>query len=202
MGFVLLLLQSSCGICLNSVKRGQGTAIYTAECAHAFHFPCIASYVRKHGSLVCPVCNSTWKDVPLLAIHKNLHQNDNNLEEDPSTNTITKVEEKKVVIVESSPRAIKTPTTPTPPHNNHNQEHQNIPIQDPMMTMNHYYLQLPVPDSTQFLKLTKVWMTMMTVLKNFKDSSPPILLQSSNRMKFQSMTEIFRGMFRSDYCQK
>ncbi|KAL3577109.1 hypothetical protein D5086_022392 [Populus alba] len=38
--------RSSCGICLNSVKRGQGTAIYTAECAHAFHFPCIASYVR------------------------------------------------------------------------------------------------------------------------------------------------------------
>lgn len=106
--------RSSCGICLNSVKRGQGTAIYTAECAHAFHFPCLASYVRKHGSLVCPVCNSTWKDVPLLAIHKNLHQNDNNLEDDPSTNTSTKVEEKKVVIVESSPRAIKTTSTPTP----------------------------------------------------------------------------------------
>ncbi|KAJ6685693.1 CALCIUM-ACTIVATED CHLORIDE CHANNEL REGULATOR [Salix purpurea] len=105
--------RSSCGICLNSVKRGQGTAIYTAECAHAFHFPCIASYVRKHGSLVCPVCNSTWKDVPLLATHKNLHQNDYNLE-DPNTTTNTKVEEKKVVIVESSPRAIKTTATPQP----------------------------------------------------------------------------------------
>ncbi|XP_061351489.1 E3 ubiquitin-protein ligase WAV3 [Gastrolobium bilobum] len=64
--------RSSCGICLNSVKTGQGTAIYTAECAHAFHFPCIAAHVRKHGSLVCPVCNATWKDVPLLAAHKNL----------------------------------------------------------------------------------------------------------------------------------
>ena len=64
--------QSSCGICLNSVKTGQGTAIYTAECGHAFHFPCIAAHVRKHGSLVCPVCNATWKDVPLLAAHKNL----------------------------------------------------------------------------------------------------------------------------------
>ncbi|KAK7282927.1 hypothetical protein RIF29_12051 [Crotalaria pallida] len=64
--------RSSCGICLNSVKTGQGTAIYTAECSHAFHFPCIASHVRKHGSLVCPVCNATWKDVPLLAAHKNL----------------------------------------------------------------------------------------------------------------------------------
>ncbi|KAI4316047.1 hypothetical protein L6164_024065 [Bauhinia variegata] len=64
--------RSSCGICLNSVKTGQGTAIYTAECAHAFHFPCIASYVRKHGSLVCPVCNATWKDESLLSAHKNL----------------------------------------------------------------------------------------------------------------------------------
>ncbi|CAK7347316.1 unnamed protein product [Dovyalis caffra] len=104
--------RSSCGICLNSVKRGQGTAIYTAECAHAFHFPCIASYVRKHGSLVCPVCNSAWKDVPLLAIHKNLHQNDSTLEEDPNTNTKPKIEEKKVVVVESSPRAIITTSTP------------------------------------------------------------------------------------------
>lgn len=65
-------IQSSCGLCLNSVKTGQGTAIYTAECSHAFHFPCIAAHVRKHGSLVCPVCNATWKDVPLLAAHKNL----------------------------------------------------------------------------------------------------------------------------------
>ncbi|KAK7410427.1 hypothetical protein VNO78_01203 [Psophocarpus tetragonolobus] len=64
--------RSSCGICLNSVKTGQGTAIYTAECGHAFHFPCIAAHVRKHDSLVCPVCNATWKDVPLLAAHKNL----------------------------------------------------------------------------------------------------------------------------------
>ncbi|KAJ1379648.1 Zinc finger, RING-type [Sesbania bispinosa] len=64
--------RSSCGICLNSVKTGQGTAIYTAECAHAFHFPCIAAHVRKHGNLICPVCNAVWKDVPLLAAHKNL----------------------------------------------------------------------------------------------------------------------------------
>ncbi|OIW17077.1 hypothetical protein TanjilG_15660 [Lupinus angustifolius] len=63
--------RSNCGICLNSVKTGKGTAIYTAECSHAFHFPCIASHVRNHGSLVCPVCNATWKDVPLLVAHKN-----------------------------------------------------------------------------------------------------------------------------------
>ncbi|CAI8599921.1 unnamed protein product [Vicia faba] len=64
--------RSSCGICLNSVKTGQGMAIYTAECAHAFHFPCIAAHVRNHATLICPVCNATWKDVPLLAAHKNL----------------------------------------------------------------------------------------------------------------------------------
>ncbi|CAL0301796.1 unnamed protein product [Lupinus luteus] len=63
--------RSNCGICLNSVKTGKGTAIYTAECSHTFHFPCIASHVRNHGSLVCPVCNATWKDVPLLVAHKN-----------------------------------------------------------------------------------------------------------------------------------
>ncbi|KAM7280605.1 hypothetical protein ACFE04_007739 [Oxalis oulophora] len=65
--------RSSCGICLNSVKAGQGTAIYTAECAHAFHFPCITEHVRRYGTLVCPVCNTVWNDVPLLAVHKNLH---------------------------------------------------------------------------------------------------------------------------------
>ncbi|WCJ35648.1 Zinc finger (C3HC4-type RING finger) family protein [Euphorbia peplus] len=105
--------RSSCGICLNSVKTGQGTAIYTAECSHAFHFPCIATYVRKQGSLVCPVCSATWKDVPLLAIHKNLHQENDavdNTNADLHTITKSKVEEKekKVVIIESSPRAIKS----------------------------------------------------------------------------------------------
>ncbi|XP_058080414.1 E3 ubiquitin-protein ligase WAV3-like isoform X2 [Magnolia sinica] len=61
-----------CGICLQNVKTGQGTAIFTAECSHAFHFPCIAAHVRKEGSLFCPVCNARWKEVPLLAIHKHL----------------------------------------------------------------------------------------------------------------------------------
>ena len=53
---------------MQSVKTKQGMAIYTAECSHTFHFPCIASHVKKQDNLVCPVCNSTWKDVPLLAI--------------------------------------------------------------------------------------------------------------------------------------
>ncbi|KAL6012743.1 hypothetical protein ACLOJK_003232, partial [Asimina triloba] len=66
----LRLSRSSCGVCSQSVKTGQGMAIFTAECSHAFHFPCIAAHVRKAGSLVCPVCSARWKEVPLLAVHK------------------------------------------------------------------------------------------------------------------------------------
>ncbi|KAI4382090.1 hypothetical protein MLD38_008096 [Melastoma candidum] len=62
----LRLSKTRCGICLQSVKAGQGTAIFTAECSHPFHFPCIASHVQNHCLLVCPVCNSTWHDLPLL----------------------------------------------------------------------------------------------------------------------------------------
>ncbi|XP_044481197.1 E3 ubiquitin-protein ligase WAV3-like [Mangifera indica] len=101
--------RSSCGICLNSVKTGQGTAIYTAECSHAFHFHCIASHVSKHRSLVCPVCNATWTDVPLLSVHKNMGAAEN-----PHQNHIdshnkiikTKIEERKMI--ESSPRLVKS----------------------------------------------------------------------------------------------
>ncbi|PSS31537.1 Von Willebrand factor, type A protein [Actinidia chinensis var. chinensis] len=66
----LRLSRNVCGVCLQSVKTGQGTAIYTAECSHAFHFPCIAAHVSKNSALVCPVCSTTWRDVHLLAIHK------------------------------------------------------------------------------------------------------------------------------------
>ncbi|KAL0461911.1 UNVERIFIED_CONTAM: putative E3 ubiquitin-protein ligase EDA40 [Sesamum latifolium] len=60
------LSKSRCGICLQRVKTGQGTAIFTAECGHSFHFPCIAAHVRKQGSLTCPICNSAWKEMHLL----------------------------------------------------------------------------------------------------------------------------------------
>ncbi|XP_047319564.1 E3 ubiquitin-protein ligase WAV3-like [Impatiens glandulifera] len=52
-----------CTICLGTMKRGDGNAIFTAECSHCFHFHCIASNV-KHGNQVCPVCRAKWKDVP------------------------------------------------------------------------------------------------------------------------------------------
>ncbi|KAI6689190.1 hypothetical protein NL676_026018 [Syzygium grande] len=88
--------RSGCGICSNSLKAGQGTAIYTAECGHGFHFACVASLVRgaRSGSLACPVCNAAWKDIPLLAIHKSADK-----EDDSSV-----VEDKKVMIQSSSPR--------------------------------------------------------------------------------------------------
>lgn len=51
------------------MKAGQGTAIFTAECSHSFHFPCIASHVKKNQILACPVCSTSWKELPLLSIH-------------------------------------------------------------------------------------------------------------------------------------
>ncbi|KAL2348964.1 hypothetical protein Fmac_002964 [Flemingia macrophylla] len=66
----LRLSKSRCGICMQSARSGQGTAIFTAECSHTFHFPCI---VKKHPILTCPVCSTTWKELPVLSLH-----NDNN----------------------------------------------------------------------------------------------------------------------------
>ncbi|XP_057491621.1 E3 ubiquitin-protein ligase WAV3-like [Actinidia eriantha] len=62
----LRLHRSRCGICLHSLKTGQGTAIFTAECSHGFHFPCIAAHLKQHSNLVCPVCGTTWKEIPVL----------------------------------------------------------------------------------------------------------------------------------------
>ncbi|KAG9139765.1 hypothetical protein Leryth_021375 [Lithospermum erythrorhizon] len=52
-----------CSICLASMRRGDGQAIFTAECSHSFHFNCIASNV-KHGNQICPVCRAKWNEVP------------------------------------------------------------------------------------------------------------------------------------------
>ncbi|CAF2141770.1 hypothetical protein HID58_006558 [Brassica napus] len=93
--------RSNCGICLNSVKTGQGTAKYTAECSHVFHFPCVTDYVSKHGKLVCPVCNSLWKDASLLTLHGNGI-------EPPLENAVS-IEEKRVVAVATSPIAKPMP---------------------------------------------------------------------------------------------
>lgn len=81
------------------MKTGQGTAKYTAECSHAFHFPCIAEYVRKHGKLVCPVCNSLWKDASLLAPHRNAIESP--LDDKRLSQPV--IQEKRVLVA-SSPR--------------------------------------------------------------------------------------------------
>ncbi|XAR52360.1 hypothetical protein NMG60_11020386 [Bertholletia excelsa] len=56
--------KKTCSICLATMKRGDGHAIFTAECSHSFHFQCIVSNV-KHGNKICPVCRAKWKEVPL-----------------------------------------------------------------------------------------------------------------------------------------
>lgn len=65
----LRLSNTRCGVCSQSIKTGQGTAIFTAECSHVFHFPCLAATIAKHGGLACPICGSKWKEVPLLTVH-------------------------------------------------------------------------------------------------------------------------------------
>ncbi|KAI5389088.1 hypothetical protein KIW84_074660 [Lathyrus oleraceus] len=55
--------KGTCAICLNTLKPGNGQAIFTAECSHAFHFHCITSNV-KHGNQICPVCRAKWREVP------------------------------------------------------------------------------------------------------------------------------------------
>uniref|UniRef100_A0A5B7AVD5 RING-type E3 ubiquitin transferase n=1 Tax=Davidia involucrata TaxID=16924 RepID=A0A5B7AVD5_DAVIN len=56
--------KKTCSICLATMKRGDGHAIFTAECSHSFHFHCISSNV-KHGNQICPVCRAKWKEIPL-----------------------------------------------------------------------------------------------------------------------------------------
>lgn len=71
-----LKLQRRCGLCLQSVKKGQGTATFTAECSHTFHFPCISDHVKEQGSLACPLCSCLWKEMPMLSVDdRNQNQN-------------------------------------------------------------------------------------------------------------------------------
>ncbi|KAJ4866398.1 Zinc finger (C3HC4-type RING finger) family protein [Raphanus sativus] len=60
---------SRCGICLQSAKAGRGTAIFTAECSHTFHFPCVASRAGDLNLLAaCPVCGASWRETSLLPL--------------------------------------------------------------------------------------------------------------------------------------
>uniref|UniRef100_A0A0D9XKE0 RING-type domain-containing protein n=1 Tax=Leersia perrieri TaxID=77586 RepID=A0A0D9XKE0_9ORYZ len=59
-----MLDRNPCAICLDEIAGGQ--AIFTAECSHTFHNRCIARNVA-HGRRVCPLCNTTWHDLPTPA---------------------------------------------------------------------------------------------------------------------------------------
>ncbi|KAJ8772254.1 hypothetical protein K2173_027431 [Erythroxylum novogranatense] len=139
--------RSSCGICLNSVKTGQGTAIYTAECAHAFHFPCIASHCHL-------------KDVPLLAVHKNLHPENDSQTHDGGNNTVApttntnnnngnkpKIDEKKVVLVESSPIAIKT--TKQQPLTPKSSDSRSYDDDEPLLSPTARGMFVPIPEADE-----------------------------------------------------
>ncbi|XP_066346360.1 E3 ubiquitin-protein ligase WAV3-like isoform X1 [Miscanthus floridulus] len=75
----LLPSKSRCGVCSRGVKSGGSSAVFTAECSHAFHFPCIAAHARSssaNGVLSCPVCASPWRQAPFLAslrLHCSFH---------------------------------------------------------------------------------------------------------------------------------
>ncbi|GAB4854956.1 hypothetical protein Ancab_023544 [Ancistrocladus abbreviatus] len=56
--------EKTCSICLAAMRVGEGHAIFTAECSHAFHLHCITSSV-KHGNQLCPICRAKWKEIPL-----------------------------------------------------------------------------------------------------------------------------------------
>ncbi|CAL5036150.1 unnamed protein product [Urochloa decumbens] len=66
----LLPSKSRCGVCSRGVKSGGSSAVFTAECSHAFHFSCIAAHARSssaNGVLSCPVCAQPWRQAPFLA---------------------------------------------------------------------------------------------------------------------------------------
>ncbi|XP_028783924.1 E3 ubiquitin-protein ligase WAVH1-like [Neltuma alba] len=82
----LRLSKSKCGICMQNVKAGSGTAIFTAECSHTFHFHCVATHVTKQQILLCPVCSTSWKELPSFSMH-----NDNNYQKSSEENRAHKV---------------------------------------------------------------------------------------------------------------
>ncbi|KAE8772666.1 protein binding protein [Hordeum vulgare] len=65
----ILPTKARCGVCTRGVKNGGAAAVFTAECSHSFHFPCIAAHARAaaSGALCCPVCSAPWRQAPFLA---------------------------------------------------------------------------------------------------------------------------------------
>ncbi|CAH8325931.1 unnamed protein product [Eruca vesicaria subsp. sativa] len=77
---------SRCGICLQSAKAGRGTAIFTAECSHTFHFPCVASRAGDLNLLAsCPVCGASWTTETSLVPHSPEFLSESRTREPPSS---------------------------------------------------------------------------------------------------------------------
>ncbi|KAE8814239.1 hypothetical protein D1007_08294 [Hordeum vulgare] len=56
----ILPTKARCEVCTRGVKDGGAAAVFTADCSHSFHFPCIAAHARAaaSGALCCPMlCN-------------------------------------------------------------------------------------------------------------------------------------------------
>ncbi|KAG6525744.1 E3 ubiquitin-protein ligase WAV3-like [Zingiber officinale] len=66
-GLLQHLSKSRCRICWQSLRASQDVPVFTAECSHAFHFPCIIAHVRTHGSVACPICSAAWREAPFLS---------------------------------------------------------------------------------------------------------------------------------------
>uniref|UniRef100_A0A0E0KM00 RING-type domain-containing protein n=1 Tax=Oryza punctata TaxID=4537 RepID=A0A0E0KM00_ORYPU len=63
----ILPSKSRCGVCSHGVKTGAA-AVFTAECSHSFHFPCIAAHAHASAAtaLSCPVCAAPWRQAPFI----------------------------------------------------------------------------------------------------------------------------------------
>ncbi|KAM2554442.1 hypothetical protein TB2_018563 [Malus domestica] len=72
----LRLSKSRCRICLQTVKSGQGTAIFTTKCSHSFHFACISAHAKKNSLILCPVCSTAWKELSLISFNPIPEEND------------------------------------------------------------------------------------------------------------------------------
>ncbi|XP_040378828.1 E3 ubiquitin-protein ligase WAV3 isoform X2 [Oryza brachyantha] len=66
---LLYPLHTRCGVCSHGVKTGAA-AVFTAECSHSFHFPCIAARAATATALACPVCAAPWRQAPFINTYK------------------------------------------------------------------------------------------------------------------------------------
>ncbi|KAF0894283.1 hypothetical protein E2562_037862 [Oryza meyeriana var. granulata] len=71
--------KTRCGLCSHGVKTGAA-AVFTAECSHSFHFPCIAAHAhaRAATALACPVCAAPWRQAPFINTYKRTACDDDN----------------------------------------------------------------------------------------------------------------------------